>query len=361
MKKIALFLCFTMLFTINAFGASTNSVSREGGAYKEYTPLGFITLNIHPLNEVTTGSSIIVTFETAKVFDQDVIDGTSKDKNAYGYNGSGYQYSYYDWNSTQGFYDVMPNVSTNQLPYHIRRINDRQIEVNLINVPSNYAGGNIKEINGVNNEPYYSIPCVIYTYGEGDVTATIDSNSTTITGGPILKGSTNSGKKETTTVASTVSESTTTAVTETVSETTTVQKNDGKLKNNVKATMGSDVLVVNNSQFAIDTAPFIQKSSSSALIPLRAVTTALTGTGDNSDIVLWDAETKTVTINYNNSKIQFTAGSSYVTINGKAEKMANDVYAEIKDSRMFVPFRTLGNALGAEVSWDAETKTAIFN
>ncbi len=41
--------------------------------------------------------------------------------------------------------------------------------------------------------------------------------------------------------------------------------------------------------------------------------------------------------------------------------MAYGVYAEIKDSRMFVPFRTLGEAVGAKVDWDAETKTAIFN
>ena len=48
------------------------------------------------------------------------------------------------------------------------------------------------------------------------------------------------------------------------------------------------------------------------------------------------------------NKIQFTAGSEYVTINGKSQKMAYGVYAEIKDSRMFVPFRTLGEAVGAK-------------
>lgn len=294
-----------------------------------------------------------------KVFDQSVIDGTSTDTNALGYNSTGYQYSYYDWNSTQGFYDVMPQVSTNQLPYKIRRINDNQIEVNLINVPSNYAGGNLLDINGVNNEPYYCIPCVVYTYGTGDVKVTIDSNSSTITGGIILSGSTNSGKKDTTTTVTT-NESTTETTTETVSETTT-ESNVTKFTNTVKATVGSNILVVNNSNYTIDTAPFIQKSSSSTLIPLRAVTTSLTGKDENSDIVTWDAETKTATINYGGNKIQFTAGSEYVTINGKSQKMAYGVYAEIKDSRMFVPFRTLGEAVGAKVDWDAETKTAIFN
>ena len=66
MKKIALFLCFVMLFTASTFAASTNSVSREGGAYKEYTPLGFMTFNIRPLDEVTTGSSIILLLKQQK-------------------------------------------------------------------------------------------------------------------------------------------------------------------------------------------------------------------------------------------------------------------------------------------------------
>lgn len=365
MKKIALFLCFVMLFTASTFAASTNSVSREGGAYKEYTPLGFMTFNIRPLDEVTTGSSIILTFETAKVFDQSVIDGTSTDTNALGYNSTGYQYSYYDWNSTQGFYDVMPQVSTNQLPYKIRRINDNQIEVNLINVPSNYAGGNLLDINGVNNEPYYSIPCVVYTYGTGDVKVTIDSNSSTITGGIILSGSTNSGKKDTTTTVTT-NESTTETTTEAVSETTTedvyetVTTDCYGFTNEVRATIGSNVLVVNDSNYDIDVAPYIQESSNSALIPLRAVALSLDYKLKES-FISWDAETKTATISYRHNVYQFTAGSNYVVINGRKLEMPNGSYAEIKDNRMFVPFRGLGYAIGVPVDWDAETKTAIFN
>ena len=82
---------------------------------------------------------------------------------------------------------------------------------------------------------------------------------------------------------------------------------------------------------------------------------------DYSEFVSWDAETYSATFYYGGIIIQFTAGSEYVTINGKSQKMAYGVYAEIKDSRMFVPFRTLGEAVGAKVDWDAETKTAIFN
>ena len=41
--------------------------------------------------------------------------------------------------------------------------------------------------------------------------------------------------------------------------------------------------------------------------------------------------------------------------------MDNGVYPEIKDGRMFVPFRALGEAFGIEVNWDSNTWTASFN
>lgn len=37
------------------------------------------------------------------------------------------------------------------------------------------------------------------------------------------------------------------------------------------------------------------------------------------------------------------------------------VTAEIRDDRMFVPFRIIGESLGADVEWDADTKTAYYN
>ena len=50
-----------------------------------------------------------------------------------------------------------------------------------------------------------------------------------------------------------------------------------------------------------------------------------------------------------------------MVIDGTAITMENGVKAEIVDGRMFVPFRALGTALGVPVSWDAETRTAIYN
>ncbi|MBQ9605179.1 MAG: copper amine oxidase N-terminal domain-containing protein, partial [Firmicutes bacterium] len=74
---------------------------------------------------------------------------------------------------------------------------------------------------------------------------------------------------------------------------------------------------------------------------------------------------KTATILYaagNGQKIiQFQAGSNIMVVDGTSIPMENGVVAEITDSRMFVPFRALGQALGVPVDWDAETRTAIYN
>lgn len=58
--------------------------------------------------------------------------------------------------------------------------------------------------------------------------------------------------------------------------------------------------------------------------------------------------------------IQFTAGSNVMLVNGDVITIDNGVQAEITSSRLFIPFRTLGKALGVDVTWDADTKTAIY-
>lgn len=49
-----------------------------------------------------------------------------------------------------------------------------------------------------------------------------------------------------------------------------------------------------------------------------------------------------------------------MVINGMPTTMEYGVSAEIKDGRMYIPFRALGSALGVDVSWIADTKTAVY-
>ncbi|MCD7778181.1 MAG: copper amine oxidase N-terminal domain-containing protein, partial [Clostridiales bacterium] len=139
-------------------------------------------------------------------------------------------------------------------------------------------------------------------------------------------------------------------------------------ENIIKVVIGSSEVVVQNNEgefkYTIDAVPYIQTDSNSTLVPLRFVSTAVLRKdmekADESSIVNWDSENKTVTITADSNVIQFTSGSSYMTVNGRQTLMANGVKAEITDGRMYVPFRALGEVLGAEVLWDEESKTALF-
>lgn len=123
--------------------------------------------------------------------------------------------------------------------------------------------------------------------------------------------------------------------------------------------------------YDIDAAPYIQKSSNSTLVPLRCVSIALgadssfLNSPDKSSNITWDSNSRTATVYYETGNIhkyiQFTDGSNIMMVNGNDIYMANGVKAEINNGRIFVPFRALGEAMEVPVTWDNNTKKAIFN
>lgn len=145
----------------------------------------------------------------------------------------------------------------------------------------------------------------------------------------------------------------------------------GTLDYTVKVTVGEKTALVGDKAVDMQVAPYIQATSNSTMVPLRFVSIALgvdTNNLENADAsskVSWDANSKTTTIYYgagtSQKIIQFQANSNKMMVDGTAIPMEFGVVAEIKDGRMFVPFRALGQALGVSVSWDADTRTAIYN
>lgn len=147
--------------------------------------------------------------------------------------------------------------------------------------------------------------------------------------------------------------------------------NDSVLTKKVEVTIGEKSVTMDGEKIDTDVAAYIQTSSNSTMVPLRVVALALgvdsanAANPDETNAVNWDANSKTATIVYGSGStktvIQFQAGSGVMNVNGSSITMANGVTAEITDGRMFVPFRALGQAFGVSVSWDADTKTAIYN
>lgn len=128
----------------------------------------------------------------------------------------------------------------------------------------------------------------------------------------------------------------------------------------VYVTVGDPIIKVGTNLAPMDmgTAAFIQVESNSLLVPLRFVVLAL-GLPENA--VQWNPANATATIFNGGRVMQFTNGSNAMIVNGVSTVMDNGVSAMIKDERMFIPFRALGQALGVDVDWDAPTNTAIYN
>ncbi|MBX6395394.1 MAG: copper amine oxidase N-terminal domain-containing protein, partial [Alicyclobacillaceae bacterium] len=74
---------------------------------------------------------------------------------------------------------------------------------------------------------------------------------------------------------------------------------------------------------------------------------------------VWNGADQSVTIFKGNSIVKMTVGSNTMIVNGVAVQM--DVAPELyNDGRVMLPIRWIGQALGAELSWDQNTQTVTI-
>lgn len=106
-------------------------------------------------------------------------------------------------------------------------------------------------------------------------------------------------------------------------------------------------VVVNGNSVNMENYPVIENNRT--LVPFRSVLEAM---GAQID---WDANTKTVTCTLRDNVVEVEIGGDNMLANG--ESVALDVPAKVIDNRTYVPLRAISEGLGAEVVWDAETKT----
>ena len=120
--------------------------------------------------------------------------------------------------------------------------------------------------------------------------------------------------------------------------------------------VGEKYLVSGENKVEIDVPAYIN-AGGYTMLPLRAVSVAL---GINSNNVLWDQATRTATVMYGSKIISMTYGQKVVYVNAAPIPASTSV--EIKENRMFLGLRDLGNALGVtDITWDQATKTATLN
>lgn len=137
---------------------------------------------------------------------------------------------------------------------------------------------------------------------------------------------------------------------------TSGRDNDNLFTTKVVVPVGEAYLLAGEAKVELD-APAYISAAGYTMLPVRAISKAL---GVNTNNVLWNAETRTVTVMYAQRIITMTVGQKTIYVNGSA--IPSSAAPEIKDGRTFLPLRDLGTALGVtNVNWDAATKTATLN
>lgn len=116
---------------------------------------------------------------------------------------------------------------------------------------------------------------------------------------------------------------------------------------NTIAFASSDVKIKVNSSLLSDAQAILKDGST--LLPVRSVSTAL------GCEVIWDNETKTASIDKDDTSVNITIGQKEITVNNK--KQAISTPAQIVNGRTYVPLRALGEALECDITWVNETKT----
>lgn len=96
-----------------------------------------------------------------------------------------------------------------------------------------------------------------------------------------------------------------------------------------------------------------QEIDGRVMVPLRGVLEKL------GAFVDYDESTQTVTANRHGIHITMQLGHRHATVNGQDTRM--DVPAQTLHGSTMVPLRFIGEALGADVRWDADSNTVIID
>ncbi|MFI3174422.1 MAG: copper amine oxidase N-terminal domain-containing protein [Bacillota bacterium] len=120
--------------------------------------------------------------------------------------------------------------------------------------------------------------------------------------------------------------------------------------------IGENYITAGTKQIELDVPAYIS-SEGYTMLPVRVVANAL---GVDTNSVLWNGETRSVTIMYGQRIITMTIGAKTITINGS--EVPASASPEIVNGRTFLPLRDLAVALGVtDIHWNPTTRVATLN
>ncbi|NCO27887.1 MAG: copper amine oxidase [Caldiserica bacterium CG_4_8_14_3_um_filter_35_18] len=102
------------------------------------------------------------------------------------------------------------------------------------------------------------------------------------------------------------------------------------------------------------TTPVIIPKWGRTIVPIRALVEALGGT------IVWDGDTRKVTINFKGTLIELWIDNPKAKVNGVEnwiDTSNHDVKPTIINSRTMLPLRFVAENLGCQVDWEGTTQT----
>jgi hypothetical protein len=112
--------------------------------------------------------------------------------------------------------------------------------------------------------------------------------------------------------------------------------------------LNSTAYSINGENKIADVSPYVNVSNRT-MVPIRTFAEALGAT------VGWDGSTQTISILKNGKAISLRLGSNIMNVDGNSVNL--DASPEISNGHTFLPFRPIGEALGANVQWDNATQS----
>lgn len=127
------------------------------------------------------------------------------------------------------------------------------------------------------------------------------------------------------------------------------------IDNKINATfvVGESQYSNNGVTVAMDVASFIQNNRT--YVPVRYLANALGVTDEN---IAWNEGARTVTLTGANTVVKLTVGSNIITTS--TGTITADVPVIIQNNRTYLPARFVANAFGADVAWNAATRTVTI-
>lgn len=108
-------------------------------------------------------------------------------------------------------------------------------------------------------------------------------------------------------------------------------------------------ILLDGDQLVSDVSPYILPKVNVTMVPLRVISEGLGAS------VVWSQHNKTVDIAQGDNSLSLTSGKKTALVNGSSVSL--DASVEIKNGRVMVPLRFVGEQLGLQVLWDEAART----